>query len=168
MVLRRAVGCIGVCEHAGSELGQALRNSARHPDSTSPALFKPTVYQFTANALPAVLWHMLQIMKQQTGARFLLFVRNPDFRQALVWRQLTHHAAEVLTLHAGDDALNAQGVSPQGGDGKVGSLGKSEHQAHPLHQSRSVVEIHNIDIAHVLTVTWSASRWTKQMSCASW
>ena len=70
-----------------------------------------------------MLRHMLQVMQYASGTRLLLNVGDPDFRKALIWRQLTHHATQVLALHAGDDAFNPQCIRPQCGDGEVRSLG---------------------------------------------
>jgi hypothetical protein len=64
---------------------------------------------------------MLQVVEQLTRPRFLSYIGDPDLGQALVWRQLTGCAAEVLALDASGNAFRGQRISPQSGDGEVGA-----------------------------------------------
>lgn len=55
---------------------------------------------------------MLQSMQQRPRARFLLRVVDPDFRQALVWRQFSGDSGQVLALNARFDAFHTQRICP--------------------------------------------------------
>jgi 2,4-dienoyl-CoA reductase-like NADH-dependent reductase (Old Yellow Enzyme family) len=70
---------------------------------------------------------MLQRTQQFAGAGRLRGVVNPHLGQALIGRQFTGAAGQVLALHAGSYALGHQGVGPQGGDGDVGGVGQALH-----------------------------------------
>src|SRR5665647_1202662 len=101
--------------------------SERHQSSTIPALLKAAFHQFAAGAVPAMLRHMLQVIQQLAGQRFLLSALNPHLGQTLVWRQLTGHTAQVLALHAGGNTFRRECIGPQGGNGKIWSLSQTQH-----------------------------------------
>lgn len=73
----------------------------RHQRRAIPALLKPTFDVFATNTGPAPLGDVLQVVKQFARPLRLRRVVDPDFGQALVGRQFTGGAAEVLALHAG-------------------------------------------------------------------
>ena len=88
-----------------------------------PALLKTTLDNFTASAMPAPLRHILELVKQLFGAAFFMVVRQPDFWQALIWRQFTRQTTQKIALYAGRKARLLQGVSPQRSDGNIRSTG---------------------------------------------
>jgi len=81
------------------------RRSARHPGGAVPTLLEAAFHQFTASTEPAMLRHMLQVVQQLARPCLLGRMMNPDLWQALIRRQLTRHAGQILALHAGDDAF---------------------------------------------------------------
>ena len=73
------------------------------------------------------LRQVLQIVQQAPGARCLRIVADPDFRQTVMWRQLTNTTTQVLPLHCRLNAVAGQYVKPHGGDGEVGSMRDALH-----------------------------------------
>ena len=61
------------------------------------------------------------------GPVHVVGVLDPDFWQALVWRQLARYAAKVLPLDAGINPLDPECIGPQRGYKHIGGLGDALH-----------------------------------------
>ena len=72
---------------------------------------------------------MQQLLDERARLSVLFVVRDPDFRQALVGRDLARHAAQELPLHACGDAGLVQQIHPEGRDRDVGGLANAAHDA---------------------------------------
>ena len=62
--------------------------------------------------MPTSLFGMSKQAQQFTRLIFLARVNNPDFRQALIWRQLARGTPEVFTLDVGVNALGPEPIHP--------------------------------------------------------
>ena len=74
-----------------------------------------------------MLGHVLQIMQQRFGPHFLFGVPDPHLWQTLVGGQFSHHAAQVLALHACHNAVVSQRIRPQRGNCEIGGLCEAQH-----------------------------------------
>ena len=100
-----------------AQRNSVLMASARHQRAATPALLKTTFNQFTTDTMPAPLRNILQVMQQFSRPFFLCRIGDPDFRQALVGRQVADTAGQKRALQTGDNTLAVERVGPQGGDG---------------------------------------------------
>lgn len=98
-----------VSEPEGQKSGRLL---TRHQFSAAPALLESTLYQFSAAAAPASLRHILQRVKQFAGSRLLIGFKEPDFRKALIRRQIADTTGKKSPLHADDDSFALKAVCP--------------------------------------------------------
>ena len=103
-------------------------NSTGHQGCTVPALLKTAFNQFAASAAPALLRHVLQVMKQLPRPSFLHVMGNPDFWQTLVWRHAAGHPCQKFALHGSGYTFNFERICPQRGDGQVRGLCQAQHK----------------------------------------
>ncbi|MBU1359089.1 MAG: hypothetical protein KKC79_13760 [Gammaproteobacteria bacterium] len=94
-----------------------------------PALLESTFDQFAASAMPTVLGTVLQLVQQAFGEVELRVVFDPDFRQALIGRQLAGGGAEIFALHRCLDAVFPKRVHPEDGNRQVGRVREPSHEA---------------------------------------
>jgi hypothetical protein len=105
----------------------------RHQRSATPTLIKPALNQLAARAKPTPLRHILQVVHDLARTLNLRIVLNPNFRRALIRRQLTRSPREKQSLHGSPNAGSGKYIRPQRGHREVGSSSESNHRLSIAH-----------------------------------